>query len=229
MHRIVVSCKEGVAAALVASLALYSLYLVLEPTISNGQAGDQFVVSLTVSDELTFVTAPNNAALSPALSGITGGTANGSSQMAVRTNNAAGYSMTITATSSAGMIGATTASTVAAFIPTTAGVPEYNITAPSNGSAFGYTVNASSSSDVDQSFLDSASTCNQGGGSPSNDQCWLNASTTAETIIDRSSPTPASGATTTIFFRAIIDANPSPAIPSDSYYATTTVTATANP
>jgi len=100
---------------------------------------------------------------------------------------------------------------------------------------FAYTVSASNTPDLDQTFLDNGTnTCGTGSlDTGGNSTCWFNASSTgpgatiAEPIINRTSPTLATGATTTIFFRVELPSNPNPTIALDTYTATATLTATA--
>ncbi len=223
------AARDALALTLVAAVGLYAFFILFEPAVSLGQsASRQFTASLAVTSEITFLTAPSNVTLSPSLSGLTGGTANGATQMVVSTNNPTGYNMTLTASSSAGMLGEANGGTIPAYVPATAGVPDFTFTTPANTARFGYTVEASTTADLDQSFLDNGSACNTGA-ADAVDSCWLNASTTAETIVNRSSQTLSSGSTTTIKFRVQIQTLPSPTIPADTYTATTTVTATVNP
>ena len=169
----------------------------------------------------------------PILGGLSGGLATGQTQVIVKTNNLTGYNMTIAASSSLGMIGnASSTNYIPAYVPTTPGVPDYNFnyTVPTNVARFGYSVEASTTSDIVQAFRDNGSNaCNSVVNSNTADKCWLNASTSAYTIINRSLPTAPNGATTTLFFKVGIGANPNPVIPNDTYVATTTLTATTNP
>jgi hypothetical protein len=168
--------------------------------------------------------------MSPSLGGLTGGTANGSTQIAVNTSNSTGYNMTIQASSSLGMIGsASSTNYIPAYVSAANGIPDYTFTTPANSARFGYTVNASTTSDVVQLFRNNGTTCNQSGGSPNGTNCWLAATTTAVQIVNRTTSTPSTGATTTLAFRVQITSNPNPAIPNDTYVATTTLTATTNP
>jgi hypothetical protein len=213
--------------SIIALCVLSLVFVAIEPAVSYGSTTtSQFTISQTVGTEISFATPASNVTMSPALGGVTGGTSNGSTQVVVRTNSTGGYTMTLQASSSLGMIGnASSTNYIPAYTPATAGVPDYNFTAPANTARFGYSVKATTTSDVAQLFLDNGTACNTGTGSTA-DKCWLNASTTPVTIINRTSPTPANGATTTINFRVQIQANPSPAIPNDTYVATTTLTAT---
>jgi hypothetical protein len=104
--------------------------------------------------------------------------------------------------------------------------PTYNFTA-STAAQFGYTVESDNAGDTDQSFLDNGASCNQGGGSD-NSLCWMSPSTTAFTIVDRSSSA-VSGATSTISFRVVVPSGSNPAVTADTYTATATLTLVVNP
>ena len=204
-------------------------YVAYEPAFIDAQSTQsQFIVSQAVTAEISFSTPASNVTLSPAINGITGGTSNGGTQFVVTTNNTTGYNVTVTASSSLGMINSVASSTIAAYVPSSGITPDFTFTAPANTSRFGYTVEASSTLDLDTAFKDNGSTCGAGSADASL-SCWVNASTTARTIINRSTSTPTSGATSTIRFRAQVQSNPVPTVPSGSYYATTTLTATVNP
>ncbi len=216
--------------AVIALFILTFLFTAIEPAISFAvvTTTSQFTVQQQVDAEISFATPASNVTMSPSIGGITGGTANGATQVIVRTNSITGYNMTITASSSLGMIGnASSSNYIPAYIPATPNVPDYAFTAPANTARFGYSVKATTTSDVVQLFRDNGSACNTGTGNTFG-QCWLNASSSAITIINRSLATPASGATTTLLFRVVIGSNPNPVIPNDIYVATTTLTASSN-
>ena len=209
-------------------LMLALMFLVVEPAIGNA-IEDQFTITQSVTAEISFLTPSSDITMSPSLAGLTGGTANGSTYVRVLTNNATGYSMSLTASSSSGMIGNTQGGNIPALVPAVAGVPDYAFsTMGSNLAGFAYTVEASTTGEVTQPFRDNGSnTCNTGSTEGVN-TCWLNATTGPMLIINRSTETAASGATTTIKFRTIIMPSPAPAIPQDTYVATTTLTAVTN-
>lgn len=201
------------------------LYIVLEPSITKGS----FTVSQSVTTELSVLTPANDIVLSPSIDVSAGGQANGQTQVVVKTNDHLGYLMTIAASSSLGMIGiASSTKYIPAYVTSTPGVPDYSFNVPANSAYFGYTVEASSTSDLAQNFKDSAGLCNAVSGGDTVDKCWMSATTTAYTIINRTSATALSGATTTLKFIVVINSNPNPGIPNDTYVATTTLTATAN-
>ncbi|MDR3558402.1 MAG: hypothetical protein P4L61_02620, partial [Candidatus Pacebacteria bacterium] len=129
-----------------------------------------------------------------------------------------------------GMIGnASSSNNIPAYVSTVPGIPDYTFNTPAHSARFGYTVNATTSSDVVPLFRNSTSTCNQSGGTANGTNCWLAATTTAVQIINRTTPTPTTGATSTLTFQVQITSNPTPPIPNDTYVATTTLTATTNP
>lgn len=204
-------------------------FVVCEPAISRSAttATSQFTISQTISSELSFTVPPSNVTMSPTLGGLSGGTANGSTLFVITSGNTLGYTVTLMASSSLGMIGnASSSQYIPAYVPSTPGVPDFSFATPARA-YFGYTTEASTTSDLAQAFKDNGSTCNTGSGDTV-DSCWLNATTTAYTIITRSGPTASTGATTTLKFRVVITPNPNPVIPDDTYVATTTLTATTN-
>lgn len=223
--------RQSIAFALIATLGLLSMYVMVEPTMIRSQVYDQFVTSQTITAEISFVGTANNVTMSPSIPGLTGGTANGDTNVRVYTNNSGGYAMTMTASSSPAMQGIG-GGTIPDFSTTTTGYmrePAYHFSSTTAGTgAFGFSVYASSTNDVDPSFShDGAGLCGVGGTTETSGQCWIGASTTPYTIINTTAPTAGSGATTTILLRTVVMSGAS--IPEDIYYATTTLTATVNP
>jgi hypothetical protein len=134
--------------------------------------------------------------------------------------------MTIKASSSPAMQGNSQGGTIADYTPGTANVPDFAYSVPTDYE-FGYTVSASTTSDLAQKFLDNGSTCNTGSSDTSESaSCWYGLSTTATSTVVRATETPSSGATTTIFFQLKINSGSN--VPEDTYVATTTLTVTAN-
>ncbi len=212
----------------IALLMLVLMFLIVEPAIGNAVTS-QMTETLSVTSEISFLTPASDVTLSPAIAGITGGTANGQTQVRVLTNNATGYNMTIFASSSVGMLGNTQGGNIPVYVSATAGLPDFTFTTPANSARFGYTIEASTTADLATAFKDNGSVCGGIGSADAVNQCWLGATTTPVQIINRTSSTPDSGATSTIKFRVVVSSNPSPAIPSDTYVATTTLTAVTNP
>jgi hypothetical protein len=229
MHRLKILLKELTSMSLISALLLVTGFAYFEPNILSSQSAEStFEISQTVTAEITFLVAPSDITMSPSLAGVTGGTSDGNTQFRIMTNNNTGFSVTITASSSSGMIGETQGGTIPALIPSVAGVPDYSFSAPTNSAAFGYSISASTTGEITQPFRDNGTDTCGTGATEGTDTCWLDATTTAYTIINRSTETAASGATSTIQFRVQIAADPAPAIPEDTYTATTTLTATMN-
>ncbi len=211
-------------------LVLAFAFTTVEPAVSFGApVQSQFTISQTTNSEVSFVTLASNVVMSPTLGGITGGTANGLTQVAVLSNNSTGYNMTIQASSTGAMQGTASSTNFIPVYSTT--TPDYNFVTPANSARFGYTVNASTTSDVTALFKSNGSNLCGVGGSTSGGgiHCWIGATSTAVQIINRGTATAGTGATTTLYFQVGIAANPLPAIPNDTYVSTSTLTATANP
>jgi hypothetical protein len=215
-----------IAASLVITLVSSISFSVLEPELVLA-IEDQFTITQSVTSEISFLTPASNVTMNGALAGVTGGTSNGQTQVVVYTNAAAGYTMTIKASSTPAMQGNTQGSSIADYTPATAGIPDYAYSVPTSAE-FAYTVSASTTSDLAQKFLDNGSSaCNTGSSDTSEStSCWYGLSTVATSTITRATATSASGATTTVFFRLKINSGTN--VVEDTYTATTTLTATAN-
>ena len=168
------------------------------------------------------------------INGLTGGFATGTTFTVVQTNDPDGYNMTIRFpfSTTTGMDGDATASFINNYSTASSagGVADYGFDVPTTGNAaeFGYTVNASTTADLDPTFRNNGTVCGNTGGGDVSYQCWINGSTTAETIINTTSAAPY-GATTTLRFKVAVPNNPSPSLSADTYTATATLTATNNP
>jgi hypothetical protein len=217
---------RAIATGAVFGLALMITYLALEPAISRAVT-DEFVVTQEITGEISFSTPAADVTMSPAISSLTGGTSTGATQVVVSTNSATGYTMDIQFDngSNDGGVLEDAAGNVIPDLQAT-GTPDYDFTAPANSAAFGYTVEASSSLDIADTFEDDGASDCSGSGTATPDQCWLTpATTTSELIVNSASLPPLSGSTSTVKFQVVVSPNPSPAIPSGFYYATATLTA----
>jgi hypothetical protein len=219
----------AIAALLTTVLCLGSFFL-FEPYVAHGIV-DTFTVRQQITGEISFKTAPNDVTMSPALQGITGGTSYGTSTVAITTNNPTGYYMTIAFSTSTAMQGELVSTDIANYTPATPGTPDYNFSVPAGSAEFGYTVDAvTTPGDIDPLFKDNGSACNTGAGTVVG-KCWYGTTTAtnAVRIINRSSATPGTGATSTVVFRVGVGANPVPALQTGFYTATATLTALTNP
>lgn len=214
---------------MIAAVVLSVGYVTFEPAVLKA-VEDQFTVSQTITSEITFVTTANNVTMSPSIAGITGGSSYGQTQVAVYTNDSAGFTMTITASSSPALQGNTQGGFINDYSSASASIPDFAYSSSTLPAEFGYSVSASTTADLAQKFLDNGSTCNAGASDTNGHQsCWYGLSTVATSTMFRTSETAApSGATSTIFFRVYVPSNPSPSLPEDTYTATATLTATTN-
>ena len=226
MNKLKILTKDSVSTLLVILLLTPFGFAYMEPNIL-GAITDEHTVKQTVTAEITFAVAAPDVTMSPSIGGVTGGTGDGGTQFRIVSSNGTGFSVTLN-TESNSMEGEDTTGTIPALIPTVVNVPNFTFTtAPTNSAAFAYTIKATTTTDVATLFRDNGSSCNTGSNSTEN-RCWLNASTSAITILNRTTQTESSGATSTLYYRVIIAADPAPLIPEDIYTATTTLTATNN-
>ena len=217
--------SKSLSSVLIIYLAAFGLYGAFEPQIIDAAAvADQVTVTATVTGEIT-ITSPSDVTMSPSIPGLTGGTATGTATWTVVTNNSTGYNVTHIASSTA-MNGDTQGGSFTAYSEATPGTPDYTWSVAAADAEFGYTVNSyDDSASVATLFNDNGSTCNTGS-NVTYDKCYIHASTTAETIYNRSSETTSGGTTFTIDYKA--ESGASAFTVADTYTATTTVTATTN-
>lgn len=217
----------GIAALLIVALGVTS-FLAFEPTLSRGQTSNphNFTVTQQITNEISFLVEAADVTMTGSIAGLTGGYATGTTVVSVNTNNATGYNMTLAFSNTIAMQASSTAY-INNYTPASVNVPDYDWIENAAGQAaeFGYTVRASSSNEIDASFKNNGTLCNTGS-SETDNKCWLNPSTTPETIINSVAPNGSS--TTTIKFKVAVPSNPSPALPSAYYVATGTLTATTN-
>lgn len=157
--------------------------------------------------------------LAPALGGLSGGIASGTTTVTVITDSHAGYELSIQASSSPAMKHLTEPAYFNDYTPS--GVsPDYQFTIPTGTSTFGFSV---SGVDTVATFLDNGvDTCGVDTGNALN-TCWDGLSTTPYVIARRTDENHPAGTETSIHFRAGIDTNAVQM--GGSYRATTTITA----
>ena len=155
--------------------------------------------------------------LTPNLGGVTGGTANGSTTVTAITDSLAGYSLTITSSSSPAMQHTETADTIADYTPAGAD-PDFAFTIGTGEAEFGFSPEGA---DIVGRYQDNGAACNTGS-SDANDSCWDALSTSATTIAQGTGSNHPLGTDTTLEFRAGIGSNAN--VLEGTYVATTTVT-----
>lgn len=232
-QRLVFIIRNSFYETLIIGALLTIAFLALEPVVGRAIT-DEFTVTQVVSGAISFQTTAGDVTMVGTLDGLTGGTSYGTTTVRVRTNNASGYNMTIQFSSTTAMIRNGGGGYISNYLysTSTASYPSGYDASPAN-SQFGFTVNASNTSDVSSVFTHSGALCGTGNnGSFTINNCWRGASSTDETteteLINTSAPTPASGSTSTVQFRITIPNNPNPAVPDGTYVATATLTALDN-
>ncbi len=164
------------------------------------------------------VVPPSPVTLSPSIGGLTGGTSNGSTTFTVTTDDNAGYSVTIQASTSPAL--AFGAYSFADYAPSSAN-PDYTFVNAATSSSFAFSPKGS---DTPARFLDNGSSaCGTGSGNTTG-ACWDGLSTSAKTVASRASANHPSGTVTTLHFRAA--SGSSHVQIAGNYVATTTITIT---
>lgn len=215
----------ALVAAVMAFMVLSISFVFMEPQVALSQTpSNEFEVTATINGEISFEVQPDPVTLLPAIPGVTGGTASGTTDFAVLANNPTGYTVAVSFESATAM----QYDAGAGSIPNAGGTAIPNFVQGSttaNTSSFGYTVTGS---DVVAALLGTTASC--GSGSANADACYLlqAVATTPFTVINRSTPSDPAGDTYDIHFRVVVEENPSPALPTGTYTATATLTATEN-
>lgn len=166
------------------------------------------------------VTAAADVTMSPALGGVSGGTSNGSTALTVTTDDAAGYQLSIKASSSPALQGNTYGDAISDYTPAGA-APDFTFSVAANAAEFGFSPEGT---DIAAKYKDDGVSCNTGSGDTGS-ACWDALSTSNQVISSRSSANNPSGTVTTIRFRAALGS--SHITVADTYTATTTLTAIA--
>ncbi|MEM9336684.1 MAG: hypothetical protein AAGA35_02415 [Patescibacteria group bacterium] len=220
---IINSARAAFVTAVIVTLVASFAFLVLEPQVSRAVTSGPFTISQTIDGEISFLVDAANVTMDGSINGLTGGNATGTTFAVVQTNSATGYIMQISfENQGSSMIGNSTSNQGIRDYSNT-GEPTLNFTA-SSAALFAYTVNASTTSDLDDSFLDNGVSCNQPAGGFTANTCWRGPTTANFQVIDRGISAP-TGATTTLQFLVNVPNAPVPALDSDVYTATATLTA----
>lgn len=222
--------KQILASALTISLLALSGYMYFEPAgLSAAVAGDQIQITQVVTGEIT-ISHPSDCAMDSSLGGVTGGTANCYAEWTITTTDSSGFNVALVATSSGDgptdyvMAGNTQGDWIDNYTEGTYGVPDFTW-AVSNAAEFGYTATTTTAADLPTTFKTTAGSAPCNAGSTVTDAaCWITASSTARTVMNRSSEA-TSGTKLYINFRVQINNHN---VVEDTYTATTTLTATTN-
>jgi hypothetical protein len=164
------------------------------------------------------VVPPSNVSMTPSLGGVTGGISNGSTTFTVTTDDIAGYTSTIVASSSPALVNVSSSTnSFADYLPSSS-APDYTFSVLPNASSFAFSIQGT---DANQRFLNNGSVCNSGGTSTAL-ACWDGLATTVKTIAGRTSNNQPAGTQSVIYFRAGIGSSRNQ--PNGIYIATTTLT-----
>lgn len=198
----------------------------LEPALGHAVT-DDFIVTQTITSEISFVASTTDVVMDNAIQSLTGGTSNGTTTVVIRTNDNDGYNLTVHFSSTTAMSRNGGGGVIEDYVATSTPDFAYN-----TGQAFGqlaYRVTGAQAADVDPTFRDNGAACGTGSGNTYG-ACWMGPETigNAEMIVNRASSTPGGGSTTTINFRVYVPPNPTPTIPDGIYTATSTLTALTN-
>jgi hypothetical protein len=203
------------------------LFTLLEPVLGHAVT-DDFIVTQTITSEISFVASTTDVVMSTPIQSLTGGTSNGTTTVVIRTNDSDGYNLTIHFSSTTAMSRNGGGGVIEDYVATT--TPDFAYNTAQIFGQLAYRVTGDAALDVDPTFRDNGTNACATGSSNTYGSCWMGPETItfAETIINRSSATLGSGSTTTLNFRVSVPANPNPTIPDGTYTATSTLTALTN-
>ena len=222
--------KAALQASLAASLVMAFLtiaFFAAEPKIGRADESVDFTIRQTITDETSFLVDPANVIMGGAISGVTGGTATGTSRFVVLSNNASGYSVTIDFFDNAGahaMLGDEDGGEEIRDYAAGAGTPTLNMTA-STAAQFAYSIHSSSSADSALAFQNNGTNCGVAGSSTWG-RCWKSPSTSPVEVVDRTVAATA-GATSTLIFKVQVPSGAVPTPTAQTYTATATLSVVA--
>ncbi len=210
--------KRIIGLTSILSLALMVIYLGLEPQLTNAvSAADSVIITLTVDAGIT-ITSPADTSMSRNL-GVTDSTAIATTTWNVKTNNSAGYTLAVKASTNPAMDHTTTADVVNNYTEVVGGTPE-TWSVPSGSAEFGY---SAFGTDVPTGTWGTGSQCASTAHVNSTTLKYVAVTTSDKTIATRSSTTTPTGVDATVCYAVEQDGF---YIPSGTYTATITATAT---
>ena len=221
------SAQQAFMAALLIVTLLGATFFMVEPKLGQA-ATDVFTIKQTITGELSFLVVAPDVVMDGSLAGVTGGTSNGTTTAVITTNSSTGYTMSIAFEDNAGdsaMYGDSTGSDAIHDYTASSSEPTYGFHTASTSAVFGYTAfSTTTASDIDASFKDDGGgNCGSGTGNIS--VCWMEPTVGAFQIVDSAAQAYNTGATTSIAFKVYVPNAPSPAVETDTYTATATLTA----
>lgn len=197
----------------------------LEDTVGEVGTGESTSASYSLkagyqqmNETFLSITAAGDVTMAPAIGGVSGGTSNGSTQVTVTTDSAAGYQLSIKASSSPALVSG--ANTIADYTPAGAN-PDFTFAISGADSEFAFTPEGA---DIAQKYKDNGGSCNTGSGDTA-DKCWNSLATSNDVIASASVGNHPSGTQTTVKFR--VEIGSARTQPAGTYTATTTLTAVA--
>lgn len=166
------------------------------------------------------LSAPDSTTLLPSIPGLSGGSASGTAPVVVTTDNSAGYTLQLKASTAPAL-----QSTTSFFsnYSLASSYPDYDWSVANTTSEFGFTPEGV---DVYSRYLDSAGVCNSPSGSDGPDHCWDRITMSDQTISQSAVPNHPAGTTTTVKVKA--QSGSDHIQPSGTYHAAITITAYVN-
>jgi hypothetical protein len=213
--------KKTLSLTFISLFFVQGLYLAAEPIITNAATTvtDDVIVTLNVDAGIT-ISNGADATMLPNI-GIGANKAVGSSSWSVATNNSAGYTLAVKASTSPALAkGAPSADNFVDYTPASALVPETWVTVAAGAKEFGFSARGT---DVPASFGTATGCGNSGTGAPDPLSKYLGFATSDKQIATRASVTTFAGNTTTICFAA--EQGTATYAASGAYTATITATA----
>lgn len=221
----------ALTASLLALSIIAMLFFVAEPPVSQAVNSNSFTVKQAITGDVSFLVQPSNVTLQDSISGVTGGTASGTTNFTVLSNDTDGYTVNIGFADPDGngiaMMGDNTGTSSIKNYVAGLAAPTYGFTAGSQAE-FAYTVySATDPTRTATNFKNNSSDCGVGttnGTGLLATSCWKAPSTTATYNIVDTSALAMTGATTTVKF--LVSVPSSLGITADTYTATVTLTLT---
>ena len=166
------------------------------------------------------LSAPGSVSLTPAIGGLTGGTGNGSAAFTVTTDNAAGYTLAVKASTAPALQSG--ANSFTDYTPAVGGTPDFDWAVGAAAAEFGFTPEGNH---IPAKYKDNGTNACNAGGNDTADRCWYNLGLVDETIALNGSANHPTGTQTMLKLKA--ESGASNYQPAGNYSATLTVTAIA--